>query len=99
MLRCSANNLRISPSRSSSGVIGFSSELLEQPCLAALVVRSRGAERYRHHRRGVLDGHVVIEDELQYLSLPRRQLAQRGEKSLLPLRNLEGRVRASSSIR
>src|SRR5438094_567768 len=47
--------------------------------LAAITARCRSG-RNAHHVRGLGDGQFLVEHEVQYLSLARRQLRQRGHE-------------------
>ena len=50
---------------------------------ASLVVHTSGAYGDAKHLRGLLDGHVLVENEVEQLSLPRRQSCEHPAKAPL----------------
>src|SRR5258708_33215285 len=51
-----------------------------EPLFSALVMDARRSDRNAERLAGLLDGHVVVEDELEDLALPPRQSRQAAKK-------------------
>src|SRR5260221_279930 len=69
-----------------------------EPLLSALVVDARRSDRNTERLAGLLDGHVVVEDELENLALSPRQSRQSAKKRGRPFGAHELALRRLMSI-
>src|SRR5258708_7356073 len=69
-----------------------------EPLLSALVVDARRSDRNTERLAGLLDGHVVVKDQLEDLALPPRQSRQSAKKRRRPFGAHELPLRRLMSI-